>query len=195
MKVITKLSLGVMEEMSKDLTRKWSINEISKKLNKHYRPVHAAAQSLLKQGFLIKNKNKLVEPSLSNNILLELAEKQRLTNHNKEIRIMSDKLSKMNTVFFSAILFGSSVHKKGNDIDILIIVPDSGEIQAFQRYVEVALGSFYSKVDLNIISEANCYEMLNKPNQLNVMNEILKKHLVLYGEQNFYNLLKRWKND
>jgi len=195
MKVITTLNIKIMEEITKDLTRKWSINKLSKKINKHYRPVYAAVQSLIKQGFLIKNQNNLIEPMFKDTLLLELAEKQRLINHNdKEIKIIKDKLSRIKTVFFSAVLFGSSVDKKGKDIDILMIIPDSKEINNFQKQAEAELGSFYSKVDLSIIPEESCYEMLNKPNQLNVMNEIMKNHLVLDGTENFYKILKRWKN-
>src|SRR3989344_5386432 len=195
MKVITTLNLGIMEEITKNLSRRWSINELSKKINKHYRPVYAATQSLIKEGFLVKNQNKLIEPVFKNTLMLELAERQRIIKHNnKEIKIIKEKLSRLKTVFFSAVLFGSSVNKNGKDIDILIIIPDSGEISNFQKQVEVKLGSFSSKVDLNIISEEICYEMLNNPNQLNVMNEIMKNHLVLYGEEGFYNILHRWKD-
>ena len=184
-----------MEEITKDLTRKWSINNLSKKINKYYRPVYAAVQSLIKQGFLIKNQNNLIEPVFKDTLLLELAEKQRLIDHNdKEIKIIKDKLSRIKTVFFSAVLFGSSVNKKGKDIDILMIIPDSVERSNIQRQTEAELGSFYSKIDLNIISEESCYEMLNRPNQLNVMNEIMKNHLVLDGTENFYKILKRWKD-
>ncbi|MBS3121739.1 hypothetical protein J4434_02560 [Candidatus Woesearchaeota archaeon] len=195
MKVITTLSIRIMEEISRDLTKKWSINLLSKIINKHYRPVHAAVQSLITQKFLAKNQNNLVEAVFKNTLLLELAEKQRLTKHNsKEIKIIAEKLSRIKTSFFSAVLFGSSVNKKGNDIDILIIIPDSEKITDFQKQAEEILGSFYSKTDLNIVSEKSCYEMLNTPNQLNVMNEIMKNHLILTGAESFYNILKRWKN-
>lgn len=195
MKVITLVNLNIMEEITKDLTRKWSINKLSKMMHKHYRPVYAAVQALIHQGLLIKNQNNLIEPAFNNTLLLELAEKQRLVKHdNKEIQIIKERLSRLRTTFFSAVLFGSSVSKKGKDIDILIIMPDSGEISDFQKQIEDALGSFYPKVDLNIASEESCYEMLNKPNQLNVMNEILKNHLVLIGAESFYKILQRWKH-
>src|SRR3989338_1203566 len=195
MKVITLVNLKIMEEITKDLTKKWSINRLSKTMNKHYRPVYAAVQALIDQGFLIKNQNNLIDPTFNNPFLLELAEKQRLVNHNnKEIHILKERLSRLRTAFFSAVLFGSSVNKKGKDIDILIILPDSRELSDFQRQTENALGSFSSKVDLNIVSEESCYEMLNKPNQLNVMNELLKNHLVLIGTESFYKILQRWKH-
>src|SRR3989344_4350922 len=135
MQVITTLNLKILEEITKDLTKKWSINGLSKRLNKHYRPVHAAVQSLIKQKFLVKNQNNLIEPTFKDTLLLELAEKQRPIN-DKEIKIIKDKLSRIKTVFFTAVLFGSSVNKKGKDIDILIIISDSGEISNFQRQAE-----------------------------------------------------------
>ena len=195
MKVITKVNLKIMEEITKDLTKKWSINGLSKKINKHYRPVYAATQSLIKEGFLIKNQNNLIEPTLKNTLLLELAERQRsIENKNKELKIINDKLERLKTTFFSTVLFGSSVRKKGNDIDILIIIPNSEEASNFKKQVENELGSFFNKLDLNVVSEESCYEMLNSPNKLNIMNEILKNHLVLSGAESFYKILKRWKN-
>lgn len=195
MKVITKLNIKIMAEVSRDLTRKWSINELSKKINKHYRPVYAAVQSLVSQSFLKKNANNLIEPLLDNTLLLELSEKERLSKHNnKEIRIITKKLSGISTVFFSAVLFGSSVNKKGKDYDLLIILPNSENIETFRKQAEIYLGSFYSKTDLNIINEESCYEMLNSPNQTNVMNEIMKNHLVLVGAEIYYRILRRWKH-
>ena len=117
-----------------------------------------------------------------------------MKHDNKEIQIIKERILRVKTVFFSAVLFGSSVHKKGKDIDLLVIMPDSEDPGSFQKQVEEALGSISSKIDLNIVSEESCYEMLNKPNQLNVMNEILKNHLVIAGTESFYNILQRWKN-
>lgn len=168
---------------------------MSKQINKHYRPVHASVQTLISHEYLIKNENGLIEPTFKNTLLLELGEKQRLeTQTNKEIKVIINKISKLKTTFFSAILFGSSVYKKGKDIDILIIVPTVQDIETFKKDVKISLGSILSKIDLNIITEESCFEMLNKPNTLNVMNEIMKNHLVLYGHENFYNILKRYKN-
>jgi predicted nucleotidyltransferase len=195
MKVINDLDIFILEEFSKDLTRKFTINELSKIINKHYRPTYAAVQRLIKNKFIIKNKNNLIEILFEDTILLELSERKRLIEHkNNEIKIISKKLSNINHSFFSAILFGSSVYKKGKDIDILVIIPDCEEINNFKLEIEKTLGSFYSIIDLNIINEKSCYEMLNKINQVNVMNEIIKNHLVLVGINNFYRIIKRWNN-
>ena len=194
MEVITELDMRIMSEISKDLTRKWSIRGISLAIGKHYRPVYQAVQRLLKWGHIARNANRLLEPLFKEALLLEIAERNRLSTQRKEIRIIENRLKNMRSVFFSAVLFGSSVNKKGRDIDILMIIPDSESIEKFKQEAKTALGSFESEVDIQAIHEESCYEMLNNPNQLNVMNEIMKNHLVLNGAESFYNILKRWKN-
>ena len=186
--------MRIMSEISKDLTRKWSIRGISLAIGKHYRPVYQAVQRLLKWGHIARNANRLLEPLFKEALLLEIAERNRLSTQRKEIRIIENRLKNMRSVFFSAVLFGSSVNKKGRDIDILMIIPDSESIEKFKQEAKTALGSFESEVDIQAIHEESCYEMLNNPNQLNVMNEIMKSHLVLNGAESFYNILKRWKN-
>src|SRR3989344_1729232 len=91
MKVITLVNLKIMEEITKDLTKKWSINRLSKTMNKHYRPVYAAVQALIDQGFLIKNQNNLIEPAFNNPFLLELAEGVVECRLNEIVLILNQK--------------------------------------------------------------------------------------------------------
>ena len=195
MQVIRKLDLLIFQELTKDLTRKWSINELAKSLNLHYRPVYAAVQELIKKEFIIKDRNNLIGPCYKNNLLLELGEKQRHLRLRKELKLIKSKLEKnIKHSFYSVVLFGSSVYKKGKDIDLLFIISNPEKLSMFESNVRKALGSYENLVDLNIITEKSAYEMLNNPNQINVMNEIMKNHLVLIGIENFYRIIQRWKN-
>jgi predicted nucleotidyltransferase len=190
-----RLDISIMTEICKDLTRQWSINELATTIKKHYSPVYKAATRLIKQRILIKNKSGLIEPLFYNTDFLEIAEKNRLSQmKDKDILVIQKKIIDIESSFFTAVLFGSSVYRKGNDIDLLIIIPDDAPIEKFKIKSKIALGSFLQNVDLNIINEVSCYEMLNKPNELNVMNEIMKNHIVLVGYENFYRMIKRWKN-
>lgn len=196
MEVITKLELLIASQITKDFTRLWSINELATSIKKKYRPVYAAVQRMIQKNILEKNNNNLVKPKFQNTHVFEAGEKKRILEiKNKDILIIQKKLSNMQSMFFTAVLFGSSVNRKGNDIDLLIILPDSEDIDCFQKKTQKALGSFFSLIDLNIITVKSCYEMLNKPNKVNVMNEIMKNHLVIYGFEAFYNIIKKWKND
>ncbi len=194
MNIIHILDVEIMAEISKDLTKKWSIHQLSKSIKKHYAPTHIAVQRLIKEEHLAKNQNNLIEPKLKKTTLLEIGEKKRLEEQSKEIRIIAKKLNTIKNSFFTAILFGSSTHKKGKDIDILIIIPDSENVEEFTKEAEESLSAFKSETDLQVIQEKSCYEMLNQPNQLNVLNELLKNHLVLIGTENFYRIIKRWKH-
>ena len=196
MKVITSLEVLIAAKLSEDLTRKWSIHRLSKEMKKQYKPIYFAVQRLLKDGFLEKDRNGLINASLKNTFLLETAERYRFScMKNKEVLIVINRIrEKIKSGFFVAVLFGSSVKGTGRDIDVLCIIPDKESIEEFQKSAETSLGSIMQKVDLQCVNEKSCYEMLNKPHELNVMNEILKNHLVLQGGESFYRILRGWSS-
>ncbi len=175
---------------------RWSINKLASSLNKKYRPVYAAVQRLIKKDILEKNQNNLLIPRFKETLIFEYAERKRFSEiKDKDLKIIKKRIEQVDDSFFSAVLFGSSVKKKGNDIDILFIIPDSEDTDKFELKIRKMLGSYENIIDLNIINEKSCYEMLNMPNQLNVMNEIMKNHLVILGDEGFYRIIRRWKND
>lgn len=196
MKIIEALDILIAAKISENLTRKWTIKEIAAAIGKHYRPTYMAIQRLLKEGIIAKNANSLIEPSFKNTFLLETAERHRVSNlRDKELIILVKRLEVIESSFYSAVLFGSSVKGKGKDIDLLVILPNSENSSEFKSKTAKALGSIAPKADINCINEESCYEMLNKPNELNVMNEIMKNHLVLAGFESFYKIIRRWKHD
>jgi predicted nucleotidyltransferase len=196
MSIITNLELQIASEITKDLTKARSINKLKSTLNKQYRPVYLAVQKMLKKDILKKDSNGLIVPLFEETFIFEYAERKRASEiRSKELKIIAKKLENIKDSFFSAVLFGSSVNQKGSDIDLLLIISDLGDTEEFGIKARKAFSSFLPKIDLNIINEKSCYEMLNRPNQLNVMNEILKNHLVLFGFENFYRIIKRWKYD
>jgi len=194
MVVIMELNLLLMIEISKNLTKKWTINQLAQSIGKHYSPVYIAIRRLIKNKILSKDDNNLIQPEYLDTTLLELSELNRTRKLKKKLSIIVDKIAQIPDSFFSAVLFGSSVYKSGRDIDILFIIPESGNIESFQKTINQSIGSFHTMLDYHIVTEASCYEMLNKQNELNVMNEIMKNHLVLYGTQNFYRIVRGWKN-
>ena len=197
MKVIKKNEILIFKEITKNLSKKWTINSLSTKLGLKYRPIYSVAIDLINRKYIKKNENNLLEPKYFDTFFLQIGEKIRLLEfNNKDIKIIKERFEKnIGNSYYSTILFGSSVAKKGKDIDLLFIVPTSSDSSKFEEKINKSLGSFENIVDVNIITEESAYEMLNRPNQTNVMNEIMKNHLVLIGVENFYNILKKWKND
>ena len=92
------------------------------------------------------------------------------------------------------IIFGSAVTSdKPNDIDVLLIVDDVKKTDPSEKFLYNTSRNYSIGKELHIttISYESVYEMLTKREKLNVMNEVLNKHLIIYGAEIFYRLLTR----
>ena len=90
------------------------------------------------------------------------------------------------------LIFGSAViSEKPNDIDILLIVDDVEKIDSSEKYLYNTSRNYSigKEIHINTISYKSVYEMLTKRDKVNVMNEVLNKHLIIYGAEIFFRLL------
>jgi len=111
----------------------------------------------------------------------------------KELSILSQKiLALIAKQKKKATLEGSTAkgtYKEESDIDILFIIPDAYPYAAFEKKIKHALT--ISPLDIQITTEKGLLEMWQHPLQLNVGNEILKKHILLRGAEAFFLLRKK----
>src|SRR3989344_903311 len=63
-------------------------------------------------------------------------------------------------------------------------------VSLFEKIVNNIASNFTVKFDINIISVESAYEMLSKRDKINILNESLNKHIILFGTENFYRILK-----
>ena len=97
--------------------------------------------------------------------------------------------------FFIFLLFGSTITaKKPRDIDILFITNDTKKITTTEKTLYNRSRNYEQKIDINVISPESVYEMLAKREELNIMNELLNKHLIIYGAETFYRLIQKGIN-
>ena len=99
-----------------------------------------------------------------------------------------DCFKALKTDFFISILFGSSVEEKGRDIDLLFIFPEI-IVEKNEKIIKNIAENFTLNLDINVISIESAYEMLSKYENINVLNEILNKHVILFGGETFYRTL------
>ena len=98
----------------------------------------------------------------------------------KDIRLIAKELEKINTIFYTAVLFGSRAKEKAtknSDIDILLIAPSPEEIEKEANAITKMLSY---PLHIDAISEESFDEMKNKKG-LNVINEIRGNHIILAG--------------
>jgi len=195
--MVTKTQEQILQFLLGRPEERISIRGIARLLGKSYTLTYNNIQGLLKQGFLEKQS---IPPALMiqlkedipNNVLVDIERKIAeafLEKHSWMKLYLKDVLA-ASPPFFVMLVFGS--YAKGtqtinSDLDLLIIVPKKENIQelenAAQQYVQVKKGVI-------VVDALNFTEMIKNPKELSVGIEAQKHHVILYGAEQYYRLLK-----
>ena len=186
---ILQLLLERQEEML-------SIRQISRLLDKSYTLTYNNIKNLLKRGILVKHSlppAQMIKLNAPISILIDMERKRTGSFLAKHLWIklyLNDFLSDAKSPFFILAVFGSYAkgkETKGSDIDLLIIVPKREDIAFFEQSAKQ-----FTKVKKGIIviDAQNFTEMIKNTEVLNVGNEAKKHHIILYGAEQYYQLLK-----
>ncbi len=176
-----------------------TIRGTAKNLSKSYPLVYNNIRDLeRKEILLLKDappaKIITINPNAPLGIIIsaETRRKEEFIRKNKWLQVfLNDVLSQVRTTFFCLLVFGGYAKGKQtgkSDLDILAIVP-AGSI----KDIESAIRGSYTKVrkHITVIGEDDFVEMIQKPQQLNVGNEAVKHHVVLYGIEQYGQLVRR----
>jgi len=194
-----KLELKIVDLLAKDLEKKFTINEIAKNLGEFYSFVHRTVNKLTKDGVLIKNivgKSHLCSLNLKNEKTLaliqlsEIEKRDEFYNANKELKLILEDFVKSAESQFNIstiVLFGSyakGVATKESDIDVLLISKGKTEIEKITKEIYAK----YGKEIAPIIMAQNDFK---KQRGKAVIKEIASNHCILWGVENFVNLVFR----
>lgn len=194
--MLTKTQLRIMKFLASKITEKYSIKKVSEIIKSPYPLIHRSIKSLINSEFIIKDKQNFLSLNYKKNHLalayVEYLRKKEFLKKNKTIALFAkDVLEKIGLDFFIFIIFGSYLKKKKpRDVDILIVIEDKKKIETIEKILYNIASSFSLKFDINIIPTESVYEMLGKRDEVNVINETLDNHLLIFGAENYYRLLK-----
>lgn len=195
--MFTKTQARIMEIFVSEITERFSIRQIAGIVNRHYPIIHQSVQALIKGRFLNKDEHELLALNYKENhaelSYIESLRKKEFIQKNKEIALFAkDVADGIKHDFFILLVFGSSVKKgqKPRDIDILLVLAEEKDINSAEKLLQNIASRLGSKFDINVISAVSVYEMLSKRDQLNVANETLNNHIILFGAENYYRMLK-----
>ncbi len=195
--MLTKTQLKIMEVFVANINERFSIKNISDVIKKPYPLVHRSIKSLINDNFLIRDKQNFLSLNYKENHLdlayVESLRKKDFIKKNKIIELfIKDVLKTVKLDFFVFLIFGSSVKnvKKPRDIDILFVIEDKNKVNDIENTLYNITSNFYLKFDINVIAIKSIYEMLSKREELNVINETLNNHMLIFGAENYYRLLK-----
>lgn len=119
---------------------------------------------------------------------------KQFLDKNKEIKLISEDIKSINYPFFISLIFGSIVKKTNtskSDIDICIISDNkekTSELISKLRLLPL-------KLEIHNFSVKE-FESMLKTKERNIAHEIIKENIILYGIENYYNLISKWtKNE
>jgi predicted nucleotidyltransferase len=174
--------------------REFTIKELAKNIKSDYKITHTAVKRLIKKhivsfksigrSIVIGFNNKLTREVL----FVEFVRREDVLKNNSLLVMLNEIKDKVMIKNFTLLLFGSYANKKNSknsDIDLLFIVHDNH----LEKDIEKALSLIPLKIHSFIFSEKQFIEMKNSQ-ELNVVKEAIKNNVILYGIEQYYELLK-----
>ncbi|MFH1511249.1 MAG: nucleotidyltransferase domain-containing protein [Candidatus Woesearchaeota archaeon] len=189
-----------LNQLFSDLTEAYTKRQLSTILRLPYAQVHRSIGWLVKKGLITqksKGKSILVELNLKETypeyVYAELERKRDLVARYSLLRLLDKDLKNLNYNQYICLVFGSYAEKtakKESDIDILFVIPDDYDFNKFDKAAKNVMT--ISQTHIQVTTEKGLIEMWNTPHKFNVGNELLKKHVILYGAEQFLNLRRRY---
>lgn len=172
-----------------------SIREIATNLKSDYKNTFRVMDSL--QPILV-SKNKIGNV---NHIKIKLIPKQAIYSiedkrakeflqENQKIKLIQNDTRNMNYPFLIVLIFGSVVKKiatKKSDIDICII--SDNKLKNKELILKLSLLPMNLEIHDFTLRE---FESMLKTKEPNISKEIIKNNILLYGIENYYNLISKW---
>src|SRR3989338_4547286 len=194
--MFTKTQIRIMKVFAASIVRRFSIKEIADTLKSPYPLIHRSIQDLLKGGFIAKDEKDFLSLNYKGNntelVYIEaLRAKDSTIKENKLSLFINDVLERVKEDFFVFLIFGSYVEKLTyRDIDFLFIIEDESRVNEIERTLENIADNFTNKIEIQVISVKSAHEMLSNRDKVNIMNETLNKHILLFGTENYYRMIK-----
>ena len=109
---------------------------------------------------------------------------------NKALELVKQDIESVNYPFLIVLIFGSYVKKtqtKNSDIDLCIICDNKEKTKKLISKFEL----LPIKLETHTFT-TNEFESMLKTKEENVGKEIVKNNIILYGTENYYNLISKW---
>ncbi len=171
------------------------IMEISKKLKADYKNtyniINELSPKIISRG-KIGNTNPIKINLKISREIYNIEEKRtgEFLSENPKLRLIQRDIEEIGYPFMIVLIFGSyvkNIQTKSSDIDICII----SDNKVKRNELIEALSLFNLKLEIQRFTTKEFISMIEKK-QNNLGNEIVKSNIVLYGIENYYNLISKW---
>ncbi|MBI2151264.1 nucleotidyltransferase domain-containing protein [Candidatus Woesearchaeota archaeon] len=197
MKLSEEEKLRIFDLFRKNLFSEFTINDIMKKLKKRSYSWMYNALMNLKPFFNTKQTGKIYSFSINLNnpgtiaVLTYLDKKEALNINVPIVDKIINSISKK-SIFFTLLVTGSyatSTNRKDSDIDLIVIVNKEDSKKEIKPYITEITRLEPIEVDLHLFTKEEYYTMLIN-DQENFGKESFRKHLLFYGVDAYYQIIK-----
>ena len=194
---INKSTAKILQLFTSHITEPFTLREAARRIKMHVSLAHRAIQPLIKSKIVKqdKHKNLSLDYKMHHETLVfaEYLRRDDFLNKFKDIKLFADEvINKIKQDSFVLLVFGSSVESnKPRDIDILLIVDSTDKIEFHEKFLHNVASNYDLPFEERVIGFESVYEMLSNRDEKNIMNEVLNKHIILYGAELFYRLIER----
>lgn len=199
---LNKSTVKILQLFTGHITESFTLREVARRQKMHVSLAHRAIRPLIEQNIVRQDKHKNL--SLNYKIhhetlaFVEYIRRDELLNKAKykDIILFAEEIiNKIKENSFILLVFGSAVDSdKPRDIDILLIVDDINKVEFHEKFLHNISSNYNLPFEERVINFESVYEMLAKRDEMNVMNEILNKHIILYGAELFYRLIQKGRS-
>lgn len=198
--MLTKTQLKILAYLIDNQARLLGIRELAREISSVYYLVQKNVQQLREKNVIIIEKagrTSIVKlhQMIDANYLVEAERFKRELFYKKypSIRIIFKKMIEQSkSSFFILLVFGSyakKLERKDSDLDILAIVQYEDQIDEIERIISSVARTSPIKIHHMALSESSFISMLQKK-ELNVAIEVRDKHILIYGDELYYKLLR-----
>ena len=115
---------------------------------------------------------------------------QEFLEKNPKLNVIKSYIEEINYPFMIVLIFGSFAKGKNtssSDIDICVISDNKKKIKELWEMLNL----LSLKLEIQEFTTKEFISMIEKK-QNNLGNEIIKNNIILYGIENYYNLISKW---
>lgn len=194
---LNKSTAKVLQFFVSHITESFTLREVARRLKMHVSLTHRAIHPLIDSMIIEQDKHKNLSLNYRTHhetlVFAEYLKRDDFLDKNKDIKLFTEEvINKIKQDSFVLLVFGSAVESnKPRDIDILLIIDSTSKIEFHEKFLHNIASNYDLPFEERVIGFESVYEMLPKRDEKNVMNEILNKHIILYGAELFYRLIER----
>lgn len=197
--MLTKTQLKILAYLINNRSKLLGIRELAKEISTVYYLVQRNIQQLKNMEVITlqkAGKTSIIRlhQQVDSSYLIE-AEKFKRDQFYKRyphIKVILKKIiNQASSSFFTLLVFGSYTKqpRKDSDLDLLVITPNQKQAEMMSKCISSVTRTSIIKIHETIVTEKSFVSM-KKQKELNVALEAMEKHILIYGSENYYKLVK-----